>query len=98
MYHGVLIYGGNRMMTQRPMPLKEDCITFPEKRGPTILCRATWGSTRFGWEAERSRRKPALLGFPQGRQGRQSEQFRIGGIWWMDAWVINGWMDRWRDA
>lgn len=30
-------YGGNRMMTQRPMPLKVECITFPEKRGPTTL-------------------------------------------------------------
>lgn len=24
-------------MTERPMPLKVECITFPEKRGPTTL-------------------------------------------------------------
>lgn len=43
------------------------------REGQAALFRATWRSTRFCWEAERSRGRSEpqlLLGFPQERQGR----------------------------
>lgn len=56
-----LIYKGNLVMTQRPMLLKEEFITysFPKRRGHAMPCRATWRKYIKVWleEAERSKGK-----------------------------------------
>ena len=60
--------------TEKSMPLKEDFLTYiSQEKGTANSCRIKWGSIRFGYEAEKSKRKPRpgpLSRLPCGRQGR----------------------------
>ena len=64
------------------MPMKENFYYLhPDSRGLAMPCRAIWGSTRFGQEADGMRGKhgpETCLCFLQERQGRAEKQLRIG--------------------